>query len=240
MKEVDLCGLQCPGPLIELKKELDALTLGEIIKVSVSDPGFCNDIEGWTACTGNSLLQVQTTKGITEAVIQKGCDGGDQPTVCNTQNGQTIVVFSNDLDKAIAAFIIANGAASMGQKVSLFFTFWGLSVVKKTATTPQKKTLLEKMFSLMLPKDSHHLPLSKMNMGGMGAKMIRFTMKKKNVLTLEALMQQAIDSGVELIACTMSMDIMGVKEEELVKGVQLGGVGYYLSKADQANKNLFI
>ncbi|NIZ41253.1 DsrE/DsrF/DrsH-like family protein [Entomospira entomophila] len=237
---LDLTGLQCPGPLMAIKKHIDNTEVGAIVQVQVSDPGFLHDVKGWCDSTGNELLSVNSSKGIIHAQIRKNPPKTDAGMLHKLED-QTIVVFSNDLDKAIAAFIIANGAAAMGKKVSLFFTFWGLSVIKKpNPSHVGKKNFMEKMFTMMLPKHSGKLPISKMNMGGLGAKMIRGVMKQKSVISLEELMQQAQENGIEMIACTMSMDVMGVKAEELIDGISLGGVGYYLNKAETANKNLFI
>ena len=151
-----------------------------------------------------------------------------------------MVVFSGDLDKAIASFIIANGAATMGKKVTMFFTFWGLNVLRKPEKIKTPKNIIEKAFGMMMPRGSKKLGLSRMNMGGMGAKMIRGVMKDKNIQSLEDLMDAAIKNGVEIVACTMSMDVMGIKKEELIDGITYGGVGYYLGEADDANVNLFI
>ena len=151
-----------------------------------------------------------------------------------------MVVFSGDLDKAIASFIIANGAAASGKKVTLFFTFWGLNILRKSEKVQVSKSFIGKMFGTMMPRGSRKLSLSRMNMMGMGAKMIRSVMQSNNVSSLEELMQTAIDQGVEIVACQMSMDVMGIKKEELIDGVKIGGVGYYLGKADQSGINLFI
>lgn len=149
-------------------------------------------------------------------------------------------MFSDDLDKALATFVLANGAAATGQKVSIFFTFWGLNVIKKERKPSVAKDIFGKMFGMMLPSSSKKLHLSKMSMMGMGDKMMRHIMKKKNIESLEALRQQAIDNGVEFIACQMSMDVMGVAREELLDNVTIGGVATYMERADQANVNLFI
>lgn len=160
--------------------------------------------------------------------------------VSNGKENTTIVVFSQDLDKAIAAFIIATGAASMGKKVSLFFTFWGLNILRKPKKVRVKKTMIEKMFGKMMPRGAKKLPISNMNMGGMGPKMIRYIMKKKNVDSLQVLMAQANSLGVKIIACAMSMDIMGIKKEELLDGIDIAGVATYLGETTEANHNLFI
>ena len=149
-------------------------------------------------------------------------------------------MFSDDLDKALASFVIANGAASTGKKVSMFFTFWGLNVIKKSQKPAVEKDIWGRMFSWMLPSDSKALKLSQMNMMGIGSKMMRFLMKKKKIDSLESLIAQAREQGVEFIACTMSMDVMGVKKEELLDDVTLGGVATYLERTEEANLNLFI
>nr|WP_281246123.1 DsrE/DsrF/DrsH-like family protein [Propionispora vibrioides] len=156
------------------------------------------------------------------------------------KDNKTIVVFSGDLDKAMAAFIIANGAAAMGKKVTLFFTFWGLNILRKPETVPVAKGFLDRMFGWMMPRGSEKLTLSNMNMLGLGTAMMRRVMNNKQVASLEELMKSAMTAGVEIVACQMSMDVMGFKPEELLDGVKIGGVGYYLSEAEDANVNLFI
>ncbi|VBB06344.1 Hypothetical protein LUCI_1575 [Lucifera butyrica] len=153
---------------------------------------------------------------------------------------KTIIVFSNDLDKVMAAFIIANGALAMGDEVTLFFTFWGLNVLRKEESVPVKKGFLEKMFGWMMPRGAGRLGLSKMNFGGLGAKMMQHMMKQKNVNTLPELIQSAQALGVNIVACTMSMDVMGITKEELIEGIDFAGVATYLGHADEANVNLFI
>lgn len=155
-------------------------------------------------------------------------------------NKKTIIVFSGDLDKAMASFIIANGAAAMGDKVSMFFTFWGLNILRKPASVKLKKSFLEALFGMMMPKGAGKLGLSKMNFGGMGAFMMKTIMRKKNVSTLNELIATAQEMGVKMIACTMAMDVMGIKEEELIDGLEYAGVITYLGEADEANVNLFI
>ncbi len=158
----------------------------------------------------------------------------------NDKNGATMVVFSGDLDKAIASFIIATGAASMGKEVTMFFTFWGLNIIKRKDKPSVKKDTMEKMFDMMLPSHTGKLPLSQMNMGGMGPKMINQIMKKHNVDDLDTLIKNAIDMGVRVVACAMSMDLMGIKKEEFIDGVELGGVASYLASTEDSGLNLFI
>ena len=151
-----------------------------------------------------------------------------------------MVVFSGDMDKALASFIIANGAAAMGRPVTMFFTFWGLNILRKSEKQRVKKSVVEKMFGVMMPRGSRKLKLSKMNMGGMGTKMMKRVMREKNVETLENLMKQAIENGVKLVACTMSMDVMGIRKEEIIDGVEFAGVASYLGDAENSDVNLFI
>lgn len=153
---------------------------------------------------------------------------------------KTIIVFSGDLDKVMASLIIANGAAAMGSDVTMFFTFWGLNTLRKAQKIKVKKDFMEKMFGWMMPRGSEKLQLSKMNFGGMGTIMMKSIMKKKNVNSLPELIESAQMMGVKMIACTMSMDVMGIKEEELIDGVELAGVASYLGESEEANLNLFI
>ena len=149
-------------------------------------------------------------------------------------------MFSDDLDKALATFVLANGALATGQKVTIFFTFWGLNVIKKIQKPKVRKDIFGKMVGMMLQSDSQRLHLSKMSMFGIGDKMMRYIMKKKNIESLETLRQHAIDNNVEFIACQMSMDVMGIQREELLDNVIIGGVATYMERAEQANVNLFI
>jgi len=151
----------------------------------------------------------------------------------------TIVVFSGDLDRVLAAFIIATGAAAMGQQASMFFTFWGLSVVKKE-TSFEGKTVFQKMMAIMSPDSSQALPVSKMNYFGAGAKMLRTMMKQKNVSSLEDLIALAREMGVRMIACEMSRDVMGIRESELMPGLECGGVATFLGDALTSRVSLFV
>ncbi|WP_372632310.1 DsrE/DsrF/DrsH-like family protein [Cohnella sp.] len=152
----------------------------------------------------------------------------------------TIVLFSGELDKAIAAFIIANGAAAYDHDVTIFFTFWGLNAMRKDEVVKTDKGLLEKMFGWKMPRGANKLGLSKMNMLGMGPAMIKHVMKKHNALALPQLIELAQEQGVKLVACTMTMDLLGLKREELIDGMELAGVGAYLGDATRAKVNLFI
>jgi len=156
---------------------------------------------------------------------------------------KTIIVFSGDYDKVMAAFIIANGAAAMDDEVTMFFTFWGLATLRKPATgavSGKPKSTLQKGFSMMLPSNPEKLGLSKFNFGGLGQKMMKKVMKSENVMPISELLATAQEQGIKLIACTMSMDVMGIRAEELIDGIEYAGVATYLGEADEANVNLFI
>ena len=237
---VDACGLQCPGPILKMKKTMDGLASGERVEITATDPGFPRDAAAWCSSTGNQLISKEASGGKSVVIIEKG-----EPKACNIvtsceDKGKTFIMFSDDLDKALATFVLANGAAATGQKVTIFFTFWGLNVIKKLHKPKTEKDIFGKMFGMMLPSSSKKLKLSKMSMGGIGGKMMRYIMNKKGIDSLESLRQQALENGVEFIACQMSMDVMGVKQEELLDEVTIGGVATYMERADNANVNLFI
>ena len=241
--KVDACGLQCPGPIMKVFEKINEIKKGEILEITVTDPAFTSDITAWCKRTQNTLISIEKEEKETVVKIKKGLEDG---VVCETNqslttaNGKTIVVFSGDLDKAIASFIIANGAAAMGRQVTMFFTFWGLNILRSESKVKVKKNLIEKMFGKMMPRGINKLKISKMNMGGMGTKMIKAIMKQKGVSSLEELVESAIKNNVKIVACAMSMDIMGIKQEELIDGVEIGGVGYYLGEAEESDTNLFI
>ena len=238
---VDACGIQCPGPILKLKKSMEALVPGQLLEVRSTDAGFPRDAEAWCRTTGHKLVEKRSEGGVNYVVIEKATPCTAEATKTSTdEKGKTFILFSDDLDKTLATFVLANGAAATGKKVTIFFTFWGLNAIKKVRKPRVEKDFWGRMFGWMLPSDSTQLALSQMNMMGIGAKMMRFLMRKKGVDSLESLRQQAIDSGVEFIACQMSMDVMGVKREELLDEVTVGGVATYMDRAEQANVNLFI
>ncbi|WP_373735626.1 DsrE/DsrF/DrsH-like family protein, partial [Bacteroides heparinolyticus] len=240
--KVNACGLQCPGPIIQVKKAIDSIEIGERVEIVATDAGFARDASAWCETTGNKLIGNREEKGRYTVVIEKG----DSACACSSGGyagggrGKTLILFSDDLDKALATFVLANGAAATGQKVSIFFTFWGLNVLKKVQKPRVQKDFFGKMFGMMLPSSSLKLKLSQMNMFGMGSRMMRFLMKRKGVDSLESLRRQALMQGVEFIACQMSMDMMGIQREELLDEVTVGGVATYMERADKANVNLFI
>lgn len=237
---IDACGLQCPGPILKMKKTMDQLTPGERVEISSTDPGFPRDAAAWCKTTGNQLISKESSAGKSVVVIEKKDPKACQAVTSCENKGKTFIMFSDDLDKALATFVLANGAAATGQKVTIFFTFWGLNIIKKSDKPRVAKNIYGKMFEMMLPSCSKKLKLSKMNMGGIGSRMMRHIMKKNQIHSLEELRQQALENGVEFIACQMSMDVMGVKKEELLEEVTIGGVATYMERADNANVNLFI
>ncbi|MGM0501976.1 MAG: FAD-dependent oxidoreductase [Bacillota bacterium] len=238
--ELDACGLQCPGPIMQVSQKMNEMEDGDILEVVATDPGFTTDIKAWAQSTGNTVLETGKDGTQYSAKLQKGTAQPSARGAAVDKNGTTMVVFSGDLDKAIASFIIANGAASMGKDVTLFFTFWGLNVLRKNKNMDVEKSTMDKMFGKMMPQGSENLSLSTMNMFGMGPKMIRKVMEDKGVDSLETLMQQAQENGVRLVACQMTMDLLGFDKKELIDGVEVGGVATFLNSADQSNMSLFI
>lgn len=246
---LDACGLQCPGPILKVKEKIDKMSIGQKMEIEASDFGFGADLAAWCQNTGNTLLSNKIENGKVLATIVKGKSSISESEMKNlpsleqegvlkeTKDGATMVVFSGDLDKALASMIIASGAAAYGKKVTIFFTFWGLSILKKQKV---KKSGLAKLFDIMLPSKANNLPLSRMNMGGMGASMIKYIMKQKNVDSLPDMIEQAHQLGVKFVACTMSMDLMGIEKEELFDFVEYGGVATFIGDSEQANMQLFI
>ncbi len=246
--QVDCSGLQCPGPIMKVYETINKINKGDIIQVSATDSGFARDVETWCRRTGNTFLKVEKDGKNNIVYLQKGISEKkselsiqNNSTVLTPANeGKTIIVFSGELDKVLASFVIANGAAAMGRPVTMFFTFWGLNVLRKTEKQNVKKPLIDSMFGMMMPQGVSKLKLSKMNMGGLGTAMMRKVMKDKNIDSLEDLVKKAMDNGVKMIACTMSMDVMGITKEELIEGIEFAGVGTYLGDAEESNVNLFI
>lgn len=243
--EVDACGLQCPGPILKVKESMDKMQEGQRLEIQASDFGFSTDVEAWAKNTGNTVLENKIQGNKVVAILVKGTSVStvksptlpEEAVLTETKDGATMVVFSGDLDKALASMIIATGAAAYGKNVTLFFTFWGLSVLKKKKV---QKSGMAKMFDMMLPNGADKLKISKMNMGGMGTGMIKSIMKQKNVDSLPDLIEQAHNLGVKFVACTMSMDLMGIEKEELYDFVEYGGVATFIGDSEKANMQLFI
>lgn len=241
--KVDARGLQCPGPIMKLKKSVDVLQPGQQLIETATDPGFARDVKSWCTMTGNQLVSLETAQGTTTAVIEKADPArvaGPRTGGGATKTGSTLVVFSDDMDRALASLVIANGAASAGKEVTLFFTFWGLSILKKDRRPAVKKDFMGRMFGWMLPSGRSKLKLSKLNMGGMGAAMMKARMKHLNVESIDTMLEAVMENGARVVACQMSMDVMGVKREELIDGVEIGGVANYLEATEHAGLNLFV
>ncbi|MBX7257583.1 MAG: FAD-dependent oxidoreductase [Candidatus Hydrogenedentes bacterium] len=242
--ELDVTGMQCPGPIVKVKEAIENMSVGDILEVTATDAGFAYDMPAWCKSTGHELIAVRPEGNRYVVDVKKRAVAAPSscaaPSHAANRSGKTLVVFSGDLDRAMASFVIANGAAAMGSEVTMFFTFWGLNVLRKEQAPPVKKGLLDRMFGMMMPRGAERLRLSQMNMGGMGTKMMKYVMKQKNVMSLPELIASAKKAGVRMVACSMSLDVMGLKQEELVDGVEIGGVGMYLGQAERAGVNLFV
>lgn len=241
MLRLDACGLQCPGPIMQVKNAVDGMKAGQRIEVRATDPGFARDAESWCRSTGNKFVSKTSEGGYHTLVIEKreACASAVTPAAGESRD-KTFIMFSDSLDRAIATFVLANGAAATGGKVTIFFTFWGLNVIKKRRKPHVKKDIFGRMFAWMLPSDSTCLHLSKMSMLGLGDRLMRHIMRRKNISQLEELMREAVYNGVELIACQMTMDMMGISRDELIDGVTVGGVATYMERAGNSGVNLFI
>ena len=240
VKTINACGQQCPGPILQLKTAVDEMNEGEAVCITATDPGFVADAPAWCHSTGHEMVSMEPGDGgsYRATIVKRAAACGGVPTL--GKKAMTNVVFSGDFDKAMAAFIVATGAVAAGYEVTLFFTFWGINLLRKSGPVTVKKNLIEKMFGIMMPKGTGRAPLSQMHMGGIGLAMIKGIMKHKNVMTLEALIAEAQKSGVKMIVCTMSMDLMGIKREELIDGIEEGGVAMYVDHLSESNANLFI
>lgn len=246
--ELDACGLQCPGPLMKMRDRIEELKAGQYLKVTATDPGFPVDAEAWCRRSGNRLVQTAGEKGHYSAIIEKTAAAHSPAVPCPMPIAEglkgkkrlTMVVFSGDLDRAYATFIIANGAAAMGLEVTLFFTFWGLNILRRKDAPAVEKNMLETMFGMMMPRGAESLGLSKMHFGGVGTAMMKHVMDQKKVAPLPELIASAKSAGVRMVACSMSMDVMGLKKAELIDGVIEGGVAAYLDSAADSTINLFV
>jgi NADPH-dependent 2,4-dienoyl-CoA reductase/sulfur reductase-like enzyme/peroxiredoxin family protein/rhodanese-related sulfurtransferase/TusA-related sulfurtransferase len=240
--ELNLSGLQCPGPIKKMAETLETLNVGDEIAVTATDPGFASDLPAWCRCVGHEVLEVthhgagiraRVRKGVRAATPAKGAAGG-------ASTDKTIVVFSGDLDKVLAAFVIANGALSRGDRVTMFFTFWGLNALRKGGPQGAGKSMIDRMFGWMMPNGVNRLTLSRMHMMGIGTAMMKHVMASKKVDSLPALVESARAGGVRIVACSMSMDVMGLKREELIDAIEIGGVATFLSASDDSNMSLFV
>lgn len=235
---VDACGLQCPGPVLKLFNKIKEVNEGDIVKVQATDFGFTTDVISWAQSTGNRVLSVDSDKGVITAIVQKG--NPKKTELATMGQNKTLVIFSGEMDKAIAGFIIANGVIASGHQASMFFTFWGLNLLRKNETVKVKKGFIGKLFGLLMPRGTKKAKLSQMHLAGFGDVMIKSIMKKKNVDSLSVMLQTALDNGVRIMACQMSMDLMGIKREELIDGIEVVGVATMLASSDDSNAVIFI
>ncbi|TDR81940.1 FAD-dependent oxidoreductase [Paludibacterium purpuratum] len=242
VQTLDAVGLQCPGPVMKTYQAVSSLPPGGLLSVTASDPAFGRDIRAWAAKTGNAVLSVDAAQGLVTALIQKGgalaapASGG-----VAVRDKTTLVVFSGELDRVMASLIIANGALAMGKPVSVFFTFWGLNVLRRAHPPVVTKSFMDRAFGAMMPRGAERLnTISSMNFAGLGARLIRKVMRDKRVDLPAKLLQDLVQGGAQLIACQMSMDVMGIRQEELIDGVTLGGVATFLGEAGESGTSLFI
>ncbi len=245
LKKLDVRTLPCPGPVVKLKAAMKDVSAGGGVHL-LAPSTFEGDLLNWTkgsGCTVKNLARVETW---IEADVLKG-DAPQNPAGLpagqgGLQAGQSaaIVVFSNDFDRAMAAFILANGLSAAGMNVSMFFTFWGLSVLRKNPAPAVKKDFVSRMFGFMLPKGPEKLALSKLNMMGMGSAMMKSVMKRKHVLSLPELIRSAREAGVRFVACDMAMDVMGITREELNDVDEVAGVATFAELVKSSGTTLFI
>ena len=238
--DLDCTGLACPGPIMRLAGAMKAANAGDEIRVTVSDPGFALDGPAWASKNGHTLVSMDPKGPGYVATFRKG---GVAPVTASSPQGKnktSMVVFSGDLDKVLAAFIIANGALAMGDDVSMFFTFWGLNALRRVDPPTREKKAMEKMFGAMMPRGADKLTLSQMHMAGAGTAMIKNVMKQHDVQPLPELIASAQQAGARLIGCTMTMDLLGIAQSDLLEGVELGGVATFLGEANESGTTLFI
>ncbi len=241
--KLDATGLACPGPIMRVKQSVDQLEAGQVLEVSATDSGFMKDLPAYAKNAGLELLDISREAGVITGKVRKLATESVPATSdeASANNGTTLVVFSQDMDKALASLVIANGALAMGKEVTMFFTFWGLNVLRKeSGATPKGKSFMDHMFGWMMPKGMGKLPLSNMHMGGMGTKMMKWRMASKNLPNVHGLMQSAREQGARMVACSMSMEAMGIRQEELLDDIEVGGVADFLDATNHSKANLFV
>jgi NADPH-dependent 2,4-dienoyl-CoA reductase/sulfur reductase-like enzyme/peroxiredoxin family protein/rhodanese-related sulfurtransferase/TusA-related sulfurtransferase len=240
--ELDCTGLQCPGPIQRLREWMERVEVGDEVLVRASDPGFRSDVRAWCERQGHQLVELLDEGPVTRARIRKALVPV-APAVSGPPVGRslTIIVFSGDLDRVMAAFVIANGAIAMGQSVTMFFTFWGLNVLRKERPPVMpNKTWLERALAAMMPRGPNGLKLSKLNMAGLGTALMKKAMRDRKIQDLPELIATARRNGVRLVACAMTMEVMGLRAEELEDGLEFGGVATFLEAATKSSTTLFI
>ena len=240
---LDACGLACPGPIMEIKKRVPTLQEGQVLVVKASDPGFITDLPAYCKTVGLDFLGMEKEKGILTGRVRKmAANTEGKTTVAEAKPpSASIIVFSGDMDKVLAAFVIAHGVVASGGSATLFFTFWGLNTLRKPDSGASvDKSVLDKAFQAMMPKGVDKLQLSQMNMGGLGTWLMKYTMDKKHLPNLHDLFVEAQRVGIKMVACTMSMDALGIKTTDLVESAELGGIANFLGTAKDSSITLFI
>ena len=246
--KLDATGLSCPGPILKVRAASDKLAPGTTLEVSASDSGFARDLAAFCQAMGLEFLGTESRSGTVIGRLRKPLHTQAPATLADPQpesragsHGATLVVFSQEMDKVMAALVIANGALALGGPATLFFTFWGLNALRRGGpVTVSGKTFMDKMFGFMMPRGLDRLSLSHMSFGGLGTRLMKWRMGSKNLPNLHTLLADAQAAGVRLVACSMSMEAMGIRAEELIPGVEIGGVAEFLGAASKTRANLFI
>lgn len=262
--DVDACGLACPGPIMALRKAITAAEPGTLLVVKASDPGFASDVKAFARTQNIEVVSVTRDKGVITAQLAMPGEGKQSAAAAASatatvsgpaSNDVTIVLFSGEMDKVLAALVIANGAVAMGGRATIFTTFWGLSALKNDGSLPavnpaapaaevgsfSPPSILQKMMGMMLPSGSGSLPLSNMNFGGLGPVMMQKVMKDRHLPSVQSLFKEAVESKkIRFVACSMSMDALGVAPSELLPGVEIGGVAEMLASSSTSKSTLFI
>ncbi|WP_407343755.1 FAD-dependent oxidoreductase [Pengzhenrongella phosphoraccumulans] len=247
--DLDCTGLACPGPIMKLQERIGTLAPGDEILAHVSDAGFRLDAPAWAAKNGHEILALtpegpgyaaRIRKGRPAAAAGPGGAAAFTGPAARIKDKKSFVVFSGELDKVLAAFILANGAVAMGDEVSMFFTFWGLNALRRDNPPVRERSALDRMFGAVLPSGASKLKLSTLNMLGGGTLLMKKVMKDNKVPTLPELIASAQGAGVRLVGCTMTMDLLGIAPADLIDGVELGGVATFLGEANESNGAFFI
>lgn len=260
--ELDVCGLACPGPIMAIRKILPTIQPGCELRVIASDTGFYNDFKSFCRVNNLDVVSLSKSNGLITGQLRVPGDSDNIQAAAKNDVAQgvasaspvasdkdlSLVVFSGELDKVLAAFVLANGAIAMGGKVTMFFTFWGLNALRTSHHEGQSSDnlhhgnldIMDKMLRLMLPTGADALPLSHLQMGGLGPIAMKLQMKQKHLPNLPDLMRDASQGGVRMVACTMSMTALGILESDLISGVELGGVADFLDASSQSKTTLFI
>ena len=243
--DLDCTGLACPGPIMKLQDAVKALAPGDEIVAHVSDSGFRLDAPAWAARNGHTILLLTPEGPGYAARIRKGAPVGTVKAALSgpashMKDKKSFVVFSGELDKVLAAFIMANGAVAMGDEVSMFFTFWGLNALRRENPPVRARSGMDRMFGAMMPSGAERLKLATLHMLGGGTKLMKKVMKDHKVPSLPELIASAQAGGVRLVGCTMTMDLLGIAPEDLIDGVELGGVATFLGEANESNGAFFI